>query len=54
LQSKFCYGGAAIALVPIERISEVSLAVTAGFEMLGYAKPEIFVVSAANGACREG
>jgi hypothetical protein len=29
------------------------LAVTAEFETLGYTKPEIFVVSAANGACRE-
>jgi galactokinase len=47
------FGGAAIALVPIERISEVTLAVTAEFETLGYTKPEIFVVSAANGACRE-
>jgi galactokinase len=48
------FGGAAIALVPIERISEVSLAVTAEFEVLGYLKPEIFAVSAANGASREG
>ena len=47
------FGGAAIALTPIERISEVTLAVTAEFEALGYTKPEIFVVSAANGASRE-
>jgi len=47
------FGGAAIALTPVERISEVTLAVIAEFETLGYAKPEIFVVSAANGASRE-
>jgi galactokinase len=47
------FGGAAIALTPIERISEVSLSVIAEFEALGYAKPEIFVVSAAQGAKRE-
>lgn len=47
------FGGAAIALTPVERISEVTLAVIAEFETLGYVKPEIFVVSAANGASRE-
>ncbi len=47
------FGGAAIALTPIEKISEVSLSVIAEFEALGYAKPEIFVVSAAQGAKRE-
>jgi galactokinase len=47
------FGGAAIALTPLERISEVTLSVLAEFEALGYAKPEIFAVSAAQGAKRE-
>jgi galactokinase len=47
------FGGAAIALTPIAKISEVSLSVIAEFEALGYAKPEIFAVSAAQGAKRE-
>ena len=47
------FGGAAIALTPIEKISEVSLSVLAEFEALGYGKPDIFAVSAAQGAKRE-
>jgi len=47
------FGGAAIALVPIEQISEVTLAVTAEFAALGFTKPDVFVVSAAPGAHRE-
>lgn len=47
------FGGAAIALTPIEKISEVTLSVIAEFETLGYAKPDIFAVSAAPGARRE-
>lgn len=47
------FGGAAIAVVPVARISEVSNAVTAEFEALGYAKPVIFAVSASDGAKRE-
>jgi len=47
------FGGAAIALCPTERISEVTLAVEAEFKLLGYALPDIFVVSAAPGAHRE-
>ena len=47
------FGGAAIALTPIEKISEVTLSVLAEFEALGYAKPDIFAVSAAQGAKRE-
>ena len=47
------FGGAAIALCPIEKISEISRSVAAEFEILGYAKPDIFVVSAAPGAHRE-
>lgn len=47
------FGGAAIALTPVDKISEVTLAVLAEFENLGYAKPNIFSVSAADGAGRE-
>jgi galactokinase len=47
------FGGAAIALTPIEKIGEVSLSVLAEFEVLGYAKPDIFAVSAAQGAKRD-
>jgi galactokinase len=47
------FGGAAIALTPVEKIGEVSLSVLAEFELLGYAKPDIFAVSAAQGAKRE-
>ncbi len=47
------FGGAAIALTPVELISEVTLSVIAEFEALGYAKPDIFAVSPAPGAIRE-
>ena len=47
------FGGAAIALTPIERISEVTNAIYAEFESCGYARPDIFAVSAADGAKRE-
>lgn len=47
------FGGAAIALTPIEKLSEVTLAVLAEFENLGFAKPDIFAVSAGPGAKRE-
>jgi galactokinase len=47
------FGGSAIALVPIHRISEVANAVKAEFENLGYNSPEIFAVSASEGAKRE-
>jgi len=46
------FGGAAIALTPVELISEVTLAVRAEFEVLAYAEPNIFAVSAAPGAVR--
>ena len=41
------FGGAAIALTPIANFSEVSLSVIDAFEALGYARPEVFAVSAA-------
>jgi galactokinase len=47
------FGGAAIALAPIERVSEISLAVQAEFELLGYGKPNIFAVTADQGARRD-
>lgn len=47
------FGGAAIALAPVERIGEITLAVIAEFELLGYAKPNIFTVSADQGARRD-
>ena len=46
------FGGAAIALTPVSKISEVTLAVRAEFESLGYSEPNIFAVSAAPGARR--
>ncbi len=46
------FGGAAIALTPLAKISEVTLAVKAEFASLGYAEPNIFAVSAAPGARR--
>lgn len=47
------FGGAAIALVPIEKASETTLAVLAEFEALDYEKPNIFAVSAAAGAAKD-
>lgn len=46
------FGGAAIALCPIEKISDITNSVYAEFELLGYAKPNIFTVNAADGATR--
>lgn len=47
------FGGAAIALVSLERAGAVTLAIKAEFEELGFAAPEIFTVSADVGAKRE-
>jgi galactokinase len=47
------FGGAAIALTPVEKLAEVTNAVEAEFKALGFTKPEIFTVSAAPGAHRE-
>ena len=47
------FGGAAIALAPVNRISDVTNAVYAEFDSCGYAKPDIFAVSPADGAMRE-
>ena len=47
------FGGAAIALAPIDKVSEITLAVLAEFELLGYGKPNIFAVTADQGARRD-
>ena len=47
------FGGAAIALAPIAKVSEITLAVLADFELLGYGKPNIFAVTADQGARRD-
>jgi galactokinase len=47
------FGGAAIAVVPLERASEITLAIKAEFSLLGYIEPNIFSVSADTGATRE-
>ncbi|MCF8536200.1 MAG: galactokinase [Rhodoluna sp.] len=47
------FGGAAIALAPIAKVSEITLAVFAEFELLGYGKPNIFAVTADQGARRD-
>ena len=46
------FGGASIALCPIEKISDLTNSVYAEFELLGYARPDIFTVNAADGATR--
>ena len=46
------FGGAAIALTPVDKIGEVTNSVYAEFELLGYEKPNIFTVNAADGAIR--
>jgi galactokinase len=47
------FGGAAIALVPVDAIPRVQAAVTAAFAENGFGTPVMFVVSAADGAIRE-
>jgi len=47
------FGGAAIALVEAQKVSDVTLAVRAEFEALGYLAPDIFPVLADQGARRE-
>lgn len=46
------FGGAAIALVRVADLSKVSDAVTAAFAERGFREPELFTVTAANGASR--
>ena len=46
------FGGAAIALVPKPKVAEVELAVKFAFKKHGYLEPNVFAVSASQGACR--
>lgn len=46
------FGGAAIALTPVEREAEVRAAVAAAFAERGFGAPEMFLVTAADGAAR--
>jgi galactokinase len=47
------FGGAAIALCPIAKIGELTNSVYAEFELLGWGRPNIFTVNAADGAMRQ-
>ena len=46
------FGGAAIALAPVAKISELTNSIYAEFELLGYERPNIFTVTAADGGSR--
>lgn len=46
------FGGSAIALVPVDRLEDVRAAVLAAFGQAGFARPELFSVSPADGARR--
>jgi galactokinase len=47
------FGGAAIALVPVDDVSRVQVAVDGGFAEHGFAQPETFTVTASEGAARD-
>ncbi|MBC7723925.1 MAG: galactokinase [Burkholderiaceae bacterium] len=47
------FGGAAIALVPVDAISRLQVAIDGAFAEHGYGQPDTFVVSAAKGAGRD-
>ncbi len=47
------FGGAAIALVPSELVSRVLVAVDGAFAEHGFAQPDMFTVTAADGAARD-
>jgi galactokinase len=46
------FGGAAIALAPKELIPELTMAIKFGFKKRGFIEPDVFAVSASNGASR--
>ena len=46
------FGGAAIALTPVGKISAVTNSIYAEFENIGFARPNIFAVAASNGGSR--
>ena len=47
------FGGAAIALVRVDDISRVQVAVDGGFAEHGFGQPEVFTVAASDGAARD-
>ena len=47
------FGGAAIALVPVDEVSRVQVAVDGAFAEHGFGMPEVFTVSASDGATRD-
>lgn len=47
------FGGAAIALVPVDEVSRVQVAVDGGFAEHGFRAPEMFPVAASDGASRD-
>jgi galactokinase len=47
------FGGAAIALVPVDEVSRVQVAVDGGFAEHGFGQPEVFTVAASDGAARD-
>lgn len=47
------FGGAAIALVPVEGVSRIQVAVDGAFAEHGFGQPVTFVVTAADGASRD-
>jgi galactokinase len=47
------FGGAAIALVGVDDVSRVQVAVDGGFAEHGFGQPEVFTVAASDGAARD-
>jgi galactokinase len=47
------FGGAAIALVPLDDVSRIQVAVDGGFAEHGFGQPEVFTVAASDGAVRD-
>ncbi|PWB98142.1 galactokinase [Salinibacterium hongtaonis] len=47
------FGGAAIALAPLDAVSRIQVAIDGAFAEHGFGQPEMFVVSASHGAVRE-
>jgi galactokinase len=47
------FGGSAIALVPVDDVSRVQVAVDGGFAEHGFGQPEVFTVAASDGATRD-
>jgi galactokinase len=47
------FGGSAIALVPVDDVSRMQVAVDGGFAEHGFGQPEVFTVAASDGATRD-